>query len=43
MSEEILPIAEERIEAKSRGERERYTQLTRVQENSMERQESLLK
>ena len=27
MSEEILPIAEERIEAKSRGERERYTRL----------------
>ena len=28
MSEEILPIAEGRIEAKIRGERERYTQMT---------------
>ena len=41
LSEEALQIAEERREAKSKGERERYTQLNRVSENSKGRQEGL--
>ena len=43
-SEEALQIAEERREAKGKGERERYTQLNaEFQKNSKERQEGLLK
>ena len=41
LSEEALQIAEERREAKSKGERERYTQLNTVSENSKGRQEGL--
>ena len=41
LCEEALQIAEERREAKSKGERERYTQLNRVSENSKGRQEGL--
>ena len=41
-SEEALQIVEERREVKSKGERERYTQLNRVPKNSKERQEGLL-
>ena len=40
MSEEALPIAEERREVKSKGERERNTQLN--PENNKERQEGHL-
>ena len=39
MSEEVLQIAEERTEVKSKGERERYTQLHAASENSKEKQE----
>ena len=42
--EEVLQIAEERREAKGKGERERYTQHPtecRVPENSKEREEGL--
>ena len=39
MPEEDLQIAEERTEVKSKGERERYTQLNAVSENSKEKQE----
>ena len=38
---EALQIAEER-EVKSKGERESYTQLNRVPQNSKERQEGLV-
>ena len=42
LSKEALQIAEERREAKSRGERERYIQLnSEIQRNSKERQEGL--
>jgi len=42
LSKEDLQIAEERREAKSRGERERYIQLnSEIQRNSKERQEGL--
>ena len=37
LCEEPLQIAEERREAKGKGERERYTQLNAVPENSKER------
>ena len=37
MSEEILQITEEGREMKVKGERERYTQLNIVSENSKER------
>ena len=37
LCEEPLQIAEERREAKGKGERERYTQLNAVPENSTER------
>ena len=45
LSEEALQIAEERREAKGKGEREKYTQLNAEFQrlNSKERQESLLK
>ena len=37
LSEEALPIAEKRRDAKGKGEKERYTQLkTRVPKNSKE-------
>ena len=39
LSEEVLRIAEERTEAKSKGERERYTQLNAASEKSKEKQE----
>ena len=39
---EALHIAEERREAKSKGERERYIPKCRVPKNSMERQKGLL-
>ena len=42
LSKEDLQIAEEKREAKSRGERERYIQLnSEIQRNSKERQEGL--
>ena len=37
LSEETLQITEERRETKVKGERERYTQLNTVSENSKER------
>ena len=45
LSQEALQIAEERREAKGKGEREKYTQLNAEFQriNSKERQESLLK
>ena len=42
LSEKALQIAEERREVKSKGERERYTQLNRIPKNSKERQQGLL-
>ena len=42
-SEEALQIAEKRREVKGKGEKERYTQLNAVLENSKERYASLLK
>ena len=37
LSEEALQITEKRREAKGKGEREKYTQLSTVSENSKER------
>ena len=37
LSEEALQITEKRREAKGKGERERYTQLSAVSENGKER------
>ena len=42
MSEEALQIAEKRREAKSKGEKERYTHLNAGFQSSKERKESLL-
>ena len=42
LSEEALQTTEKRREAKGKGEREKYTQLSIVSENSKEREESLL-
>ena len=42
LSEEALQIAVKRREAKSKGEKERYTFECRVPKNSKKRQESLL-
>ena len=41
LSEEASQIAVKRREAKSKGEKQRYTHLNRVPKNSKERQESL--
>ena len=42
LSEEALQIAEQRRDAKSKGERKRYIQLNRFPKNSTERQRGLL-
>ena len=43
LSEEALQIAEKGREAKGKGEKERYTHLSRVPKNSKKRQESIPK